>query len=1067
MERTSDKSREVRLGLVMYGGVSLAIYIFGVAQEFFRAVRGRGVFKLLKALTDSDIVVDIISGTSAGGINGILLAYALANDKELGSVGELWRRDGDIWQLLHFPGDGPENTKSLLRSENYFQPCLEAAFRKLDGNPAADHETEDPSLIQELDLFVTGTDVHGQVYTWFDDAGHTVDVKDHRAVFLLKHRKGRKEPFNPQAKENDRPADPEITYTAMAKLARITSCFPGAFQAVKLSTASEGNPVDAKLRLWGGLGLRQAFFVDGGVLDNKPFTYTLREIFYRLAERPVDRKLFYVEPDPERFRKSSDIKEPDMLATVMRSLVSIPGYESISEDLKMLGAHNDKIKRFQILTEDLEENGQELPSATREFIDRWRQRERRPECEKDIPMAQRMLCTYARTRLLALSQRAVLGVLKDDGQRLFLEGKNRQAAEKLYQTFTAVAFGSKAGDSGWINRGEDILYHFDVSFRLRRLFHLLYACPKPRLGEEQNEHRGDIRHALGRQIKLLEIVQAAMERLVDEAAIPWQDRDPGEVWRNLEEAYRYLLQASPPNNPLPTYYTGSWHGESPPPEAWLTRNELDDFNQALKLRVECLKQALTTAPQNLPTVKKETFVNLLCLTDQCERRMLEYLMDVGKVKDREGQELDLMARYDRFAEIDARLFPLQTFAEVYEKDIIEAIRLSPVDAQKGFSKEDIGNKLAGEVMHHFGGFFKRSWRGNDILWGRLDGLCQLVETLMDPKCLAKTLSDPEVRTRVQSRLAEGGDLHPARLFPQAGPEIQVILAQWLQNLLDYPQKIADGGEDRDFRRHVNLLIAAAQLEVLQKEIPALIEDAVHDQLCWQKSHRGKAPSPGDFPQNLLDSATLKSLRQAAEQPMDPLVETVAVKEWAREGGRRFGKKTRDLLQSPGALDALQAGEAIQQHTASTEAEENPAQTTVGRFFTENIQVGKETLKDIPAPVLFKLGARALLVAANCLAKTAADRGKKLGLARFLPVLIWLYRGLEIFQGLTAWKKLLAVVAVIVVWIILSLASWQHAIVGAVLTAVLTALLLVLLGLGLPLINRMMAYFQKLGSGRKV
>jgi hypothetical protein len=61
------KSREVRLGLVLYGGVALAIYINGVCAEFFRAVRGRGVYRLIKALTDSDVVVDIVSGTSAGG----------------------------------------------------------------------------------------------------------------------------------------------------------------------------------------------------------------------------------------------------------------------------------------------------------------------------------------------------------------------------------------------------------------------------------------------------------------------------------------------------------------------------------------------------------------------------------------------------------------------------------------------------------------------------------------------------------------------------------------------------------------------------------------------------------------------------------------------------------------------------------------------------------------------------------------------------------------------------------------------------------------------------------------
>ena len=39
----ADKSREIRIGLVLYGGVSLAIYINGVAREFHRAVRGEGI----------------------------------------------------------------------------------------------------------------------------------------------------------------------------------------------------------------------------------------------------------------------------------------------------------------------------------------------------------------------------------------------------------------------------------------------------------------------------------------------------------------------------------------------------------------------------------------------------------------------------------------------------------------------------------------------------------------------------------------------------------------------------------------------------------------------------------------------------------------------------------------------------------------------------------------------------------------------------------------------------------------------------------------------------------------
>src|SRR5215510_4549310 len=109
---SANYTHEVRFAVVMYGGVSLAIYINGIAQELLRLVRAtaknplvppsgservyRKVSYLVSAENDqvSDeeqqaideavkdpgtipptrFVVDILSGTSAGGINGIFLA---------------------------------------------------------------------------------------------------------------------------------------------------------------------------------------------------------------------------------------------------------------------------------------------------------------------------------------------------------------------------------------------------------------------------------------------------------------------------------------------------------------------------------------------------------------------------------------------------------------------------------------------------------------------------------------------------------------------------------------------------------------------------------------------------------------------------------------------------------------------------------------------------------------------------------------------------------------------------------------------------------------------------------
>src|ERR1700743_3170311 len=97
------KQIEVRLAVVLYGGVSLAVYIHGVTREILNLVRAskqlhadehsgrpaaardldgstRVYYDVLKTLApdiDLRVVVDLISGASAGGINGVMLARAL------------------------------------------------------------------------------------------------------------------------------------------------------------------------------------------------------------------------------------------------------------------------------------------------------------------------------------------------------------------------------------------------------------------------------------------------------------------------------------------------------------------------------------------------------------------------------------------------------------------------------------------------------------------------------------------------------------------------------------------------------------------------------------------------------------------------------------------------------------------------------------------------------------------------------------------------------------------------------------------------------------------------------
>ena len=973
---TSDeKSREVRLGLVLYGGVSLAIYMNGVAHEVFRAVKGQGIYKLIKAFTDSDIVVDIISGTSAGGINGIMLAYALCNDRDFSPCADLWRRDGDIRALLRSPNQAPENTHSVLDSEGYFQPRLEDVFRKMPEYHEDGKNKEDPSDFRELDLFVTGTDVDGKVFTAFDDCGHPIDVKDHRAVFQLKHRKGRKEPFKTDSAS-------EVTFQALAKLSRITSCFPAAFAPVHVTNMAVGDDIpDSRLQLWGQIR-KETYFVDGGVLNNKPFTTTLREIFYRMADRPVERFLLYVEPDPERFDNNQAVKEPKFLEVIFDSLVSIPGYQSISGDLQLLAQHNNEAELYNRVVASLR-NKAPRPDYTTEQV-------------------------YFNSRLVFISQRAVRGVLREGGLDTLLNRGEQKAAAKLGEEFDRLVSLNETislqenGDKP--PREPQLLRDYDVYYRSRRLFHIS-AFLRDLQRSDKNDNYRKLRYILGRQIELLEIVQAAMEKLIDEAAIEWKVklgpgesgqipasesgalpewidpngndkwtlRDPAAIWKDVQSAFEQLMKDdnSAPS-PFPDGYEDAqvlegWQNKElrEIKNIWLIQTQLKDFSSQMAGRakkvVAEVSEGTLGSPQNLPT--------LFRLTDACEKAIFNVLAgsEMGQIK----------TAYESFENLDAHLYPMELLSGLHSKNIINTVRISPLDAKKGFSNKGLSEKVAGKALYHFGGFFKRSWRSNDILWGRLDTVCQLIETLVSTEKLKTTLADREILAKLDSRIKT--DLLPEKLFRHAPKATHEKLSQWYEQLTCLAKDLAvieeevkqpeadkslkseeekkaaiDGkklelqGKYAKFQQcsteYVELLIEAAQLEILFEDVPNVITDSVEEQAEWNQflvsvsTREKELASPDNLPRYDPENAVFI----AGKGNLDRAVVTVAAEANARQG-------LATLLKSDGSASA------------------NPKATPMGIFFDKKYRVGSEGIeKDVPSLILLEIISTAALVLRNCI-----------------------------------------------------------------------------------------------------
>jgi hypothetical protein len=53
-------------------------------------------------------------------------------------------------------------------------------------------------------------------------------------------------------------------------------------------------------------------------------------------------------------------------------------------------------------------------------------------------------------------------------------------------------------------------------------------------------------------------------------------------------------------------------------------------------------------------------------------------------------------------------------------------------------------KLTGMQVHHFGAFYKATWRANDWMWGRLDGCGWLVHVLLDTRRILEVMENDDV-----------------------------------------------------------------------------------------------------------------------------------------------------------------------------------------------------------------------------------------------------------------------------------------------------------------------------------
>lgn len=366
---TVQVTREIRFAVVLYGGSSLAIYMNGISQELLRMVRATSsrpadeldevetIYReMSEALTGQEgqrtrFVIDIISGTSAGGINGVALAKALVQGApDLDLLREAWVEKADIERLLN--DHAPANRRMMPAAESLLDGQL---MYDLLGTTLAGMSKASGSgpLTTMLDLFVTTTDLAGRPVP-IQLTGTVISEPVHKAVFRFG--------FDQQLGRNDftAPNDPMLAFAA-----RCTSSFPVAFPPMSVGDLP-GDARDAIRRhaaRFPGKAIDEGRqYADGGYLDNRPFSHAIDLIPLRGAELPGKRVLLFVDPFPDPPESPDRGPERyDFLQNARLAAMTLPRRETIRDDLRAITTLNRRLERLGALHSRWEADKAHLP----------------------------------------------------------------------------------------------------------------------------------------------------------------------------------------------------------------------------------------------------------------------------------------------------------------------------------------------------------------------------------------------------------------------------------------------------------------------------------------------------------------------------------------------------------------------------------------------------------------------------------------------------------------------------------------------------------------------------------
>jgi len=764
------RQKELRIALVCYGGISLAVYMHGVTRELWTLLRASRRFlapadaeapggveavylRLLQDIAAQHglklrVLADIVAGASAGGINAVFLADAIHSGHSLEPLTDLWleRADVDVlldpdarpgrsvlkalalpvvrW-VLSRPGNlvtssvAPETRREVRRKlsrfvrSRWFEPPFGGiGFSRLLAE-ALDAMARTPAgspLLppgHPLDLFVTATDFKGHMETIRLHSPPLVEEGEHRLSLGFR---------SVVPAEGGQPLAPLLD---LVFAARATASFPGAFPALQVGEierlaaerAEDWASRDAFLaRIMPAHqqrgDLAHVALIDGSVLVNAPFAEAMAVLADRPAQREVDRRFVYIDPRPQQ------------VGGISRTDPRPPGF------FPVIFGSLSSIPREQPIRDNLEEIERHSREMSRlaSLVEKLR-----GEVEAAIDKAfghTLFLNSPNPARIAAWRRKAQVAAIARAGlswhayARLKYEG----IVDALATTVTGAAplLGPPA---------------FDL-VRARLAGHLAEQGAEPdhipRIGRH-HESDGVVKflrdHDLAFRIRRLRLLA---RRLSETASA--EIADPAACEAARDAVYKSLS----------LYFSreaGTALGSDFPE---IAANALQDPAQALNAIAERRQLEATDA-------------------------VVDALLADAFARMPEDSRRPALLAYLGFPFYDTVTLPLLRGEGLTEFDPVKVDRISPDDAPS-IRSGGAAAALRGVEFYNFGAFFSRAYRENDYLWGRLHGAERMVDLVAStvPEGLPETelrqvkralflavLDEEESRLRADPALVSG------------------------------------------------------------------------------------------------------------------------------------------------------------------------------------------------------------------------------------------------------------------------------------------------------------------------